>query len=166
MLEVAILLLAVSIFLVWAQIKVDATESWRTARKVNKANFNQLLELVEKFRSGIDRDLARVNGLYMRVHIESKIAEKFAERANSVAGATAIGLGMVQKALAQPRILTSETLKKQAMAEHELKKLFGEDPFDWNLEEPELDEEEKDVLQKARQHYTRFGMNGKGEGNE
>lgn len=166
MLEMAILFLAASIVLVWWQIKIDATESWRSAKLVNKKNFNNLLDLVEQFRAETKRYIAHVNGMYMRVHIESKIAEKFAERANSTASATAIGLGMVQKSLAVPRMATSQALKQTALAEQQLKKLFGEEPFDWNLEEQDLSQDEKDVLQKARDHYNRFQVNGKEESYE
>lgn len=156
MLEVALLMLVAANLLMWFHVRHAHESAWRAAKAVNKSNYNQLSDVVHKLYLDLERHLHRIEKRYDKVHIDSKIAEKFAERAHNTSSATAIGLGIVQKSLATPRIATVQALKQAALADKQLKQMFGGEPFDWNLEEADYSDDEKDVLKKAQDHYNQF----------
>lgn len=99
----------------------------------------------------------RSSGLAEKAVIKAAIATKLAERAFSLASTANLGIVALQRALQQPRILNKEGLQRNALAKQQVDNLFGKgDGFDWLY--PVLDDESRDILEKAKDHQERFSV--------
>ena len=92
--------------------------------------------------------------------IRGAIAEKFAERAFSLASSANIGVVALQKTLqTRPRVPSRENLLRNELAKREVDSLFQPSgSFDWLR--PILSDEENDLLDQVEEHQKKHG-NGK-----
>lgn len=101
-------------------------------------------------------ELKRLNGKIDKMYIDSKIAEKFAERAFNMASAANLGVVALQKTLAQPRIMTKHQGLRNELAKDEVDRLFTtEGSFDFLR--PILSDEENALLDEMEQHKLKNG---------
>jgi hypothetical protein len=97
----------------------------------------------------------KLRGILSKVQIDSKIAEKFAERAFNLASAANLGIVALQKSLATPRIMTKEQVVKNTLAKEQIDELFtGGGSMDWLR--PILSDEELEILDKAEEERNKI----------
>lgn len=98
-------------------------------------------------------------GLIEKALRRAAIADKVAERAFNLASTANLGVVALQRTLSQPRFVNKQSLTRNALAKKEVDALFGSEGFDWLY--PVLDDESRDLLDKAKDHHEKFGMNNK-----
>jgi hypothetical protein len=99
-----------------------------------------------------------IKGIAESSLIQSKIAEKFAERAFNLASSANLGVVALQKSLAQPRLLTKTQLNQNAVAKNDIDKLFTtQGGMDWLR--PILSDEELEILDEAERAKERHNSN-------
>lgn len=93
-------------------------------------------------------------GSVERTAQKAAIAEKFAERAFTVANAASLGVIALQKSLATPRILTKVQGQKNQLAKAEIDKLFTtEGQFDFLR--TVLSDEDNELLDNIEEHKAK-----------
>lgn len=102
----------------------------------------------------------KIKGLMESSLRKAAIAEKFAERAFSLASTANLGVVALQKTLqTRPRLVTKESSTRNELAKKEVDSLFGgTGNFDWLR--PVLSDEENDLLDQVEAHNLKHG-NGK-----
>jgi len=68
-----------------------------------------------------------IQGKLDKYYINAKIAEKMAERSFTMASTASLGVIALQKALATPRYLSKDALKRNELAKREVDKIFSND---------------------------------------
>ncbi len=114
-----------------------------------------------------DREIAyhaKKNRQYLRNEFKGKeteaykkaaIAEKFAERAFSLASNATLGVIALNATIPKPRPLTKEQITRNKLAAKKIEEaMFGDEPDDWLHED--LDEAERDILEKVKEHSVKF----------
>lgn len=101
-----------------------------------------------------------LEGRMAKVEINSKIAEKMADRAFNMASSANLGVIALQKALAVPRLLTKEQGQRNELAKKNIDALFsGEDALDFL--KPIATEEELLAIEKIQEQKRKEMLNGK-----
>lgn len=114
------------------------------------------LESVEALARQIEK---RVLGQFDKLKIETKLAEKCAERAMSLASGANVATIAIQRSLYSGRRFPSkEVQQRDTLARKKVKDILGES--EWEYLRPLLNEEELDVLEKAMEHKEKFDGTG------
>lgn len=93
-------------------------------------------------------------GKLNRVEIQSKLAEKMADRAFNMASSANIGIVSLQKALVVPRLMTKQQTQQNQVASKGVEKIFSSGGnFDWLR--PILSDDELEILDKAEEEKNR-----------
>jgi hypothetical protein len=147
----------IDLILIWA---VDRTrrELFLSASAHRLKVNNYLNEILLKpFRIP---ELKALNGKMDKLYVASKISEKFAERAFTMASTANLGVIALQKALQTPKFLTKVQSQRNQLAKNEVDKLFTtEGEFDYLRSI--LPQEEIDVLDAIeRQKMKDANSNG------
>lgn len=131
------------IFAVWGLLKKNQ-EIEDYLDNMNIAYNESWIRIEEKFSYTLKKNLGRLD----KIQVQSKIAEKMADRAFNMASSANLGVVALQKALATPRLMTKPQVTKNQLAKNEVDKLFTtEGNFDWLR--PILSDEELEILDKA-----------------
>lgn len=125
---------------------------WRLSKKKTKIIYNQK-EVVRDGR--VDHALGRVE----KAMHKAKLAEKMADRAFNMASSANVGISVLQKALAIPRLMTKKQAVQNEVAKNGVDKLFTSGgSFDYLR--PILSDEENDLLDEAEALHNKEIMNG------
>lgn len=102
-----------------------------------------------------------MEGKVKQVRVEAKIAEKMADRAFNMASTANLGVVALQKALAQPRLLTKPQVTQNQVASEGVNRLFNTGgSFDWL--KPILSDEDLEVIEEIERKKEEQ-MNGNHE---
>lgn len=147
------LCLIMAIWGVWRRQEVD--DNWTTRLRVQDSLRISALE---------NRPIAKVNysqieGKMNQLMIQSKLAEKMADRAFNMASSANVGIVVLQRALAVPRLMTKAQGVRNEVAKNGVEAVFTkEGNMDWLR--PILSDEENDLLDKAEELHNKEIMNG------
>lgn len=112
--------------------------------------------LIRKELNGYE---AKAEGLTAQARLEAKLAEKMADRAFNMASSANVGIAILQKALAVPRLMTKAQGVRNEVAKNGIDKLLTtEGNMDWLR--PILSDEENDLLDEAEALRNKQIMNG------
>lgn len=101
----------------------------------------------------------RVQGVMEQALFKAKLAEKMADRAFNMASSANVGIAILQKALATPRLMTKQQGLQNEVAKNGVDKLFSRGgSFDYLR--PILSDEENDLLDQAEELHRQQTMNG------
>ncbi len=124
---------------------------WRLSRRGVRLVF-PATEIREHYLSREER------GLIEKAVRRGAIAEKFAERAFSMASSASLGVIALQKALLVPRPLTKPQATANRLAKKEVDSLFSNEGG-WEFMKPYLDDNDLEVVERLEEE-KRKAMNG------
>lgn len=102
----------------------------------------------------------KVKGEVDRALIEAKVAEKLAEKAFNMAGATNLGVLALQRTLQVPRLFTKDQAKNNLIAKKKIDDLFGSQDGLLDLLRPVMTDEEIEIADKALLEKEKADLNG------
>lgn len=111
----------------------------------------QLTITVDQVVTKTNKNLAKKLGEHESAIRKAAIAEKFAERAFTMASTANLGVIALQKSLATPKLLTKQQVQRNQLAKNEVDKLFtteGEYDFLRTI----LSDEDNEVLDRLEEH--------------
>lgn len=111
-------------------------------------NLYKMNESLTERASAVSSQVKRIDGQLRQVQVGAKIAEKFAERANTLASSSTIGIAILQRALQVRKI--PKTSEQDLKNKHVLSALVKNAPEldDWL--EPVMTTEEREIAEFAR----------------
>jgi hypothetical protein len=124
--------------------------SLRRRREIKHLHFSESMDR---------RDLNRAIGLAQKAILQSRIAEKMAERAFTLSSSANVATSILSKSLGtRPKFISKEQLVKDEVVKEQLADLFGKDEAEYL--KPLLDDDEVELLEQARKQYEKAKSKG------
>lgn len=119
----------------------------------------EVQETILKLQSFVKHVQNQAEGLNKKTAFDARLAEKFADRAMSLASGANIATIALQRAIFSGRRMPSkEQIERDRLARKKVKDILG--GSEWEYLKPLLNEEELDVLEKAMEHQVKFNDAG------
>lgn len=150
------------IFAVWQLAKAEGDREFQ-AMVLKKKLWQEIENMATHWQEKVDRygkkASDKLEGKANQVVFHAKLAEKMADRAFNMASSANVGIAILQKALATPRLMTKQQGLQNEVAKNGVDKLFSRGgSFDYLR--PILSDEENDLLDQAEELHRQQTMNG------
>lgn len=109
------------IFAVWQSFRFRV--HWNLQHRSDV--WGHVLAFKREYRERIKYELGKIEGRRTKMYISAKIAEKFAERAFTMASTANLGVIALQKTLQTPRFMHKEQSQRNQLAKNEIEELYN-----------------------------------------